>query len=510
MVNQRRVGAVLSYVYIAVNMLVMLVYQPIVLRILGSSEYGLYQLTASVINYLTVMDLGFGNGIVVFSTKYRATGKYEEEKRLLGMFFVIFVGIGIVATCAGLVLTFNAHRIFAASLTAAEIEKSRILMLILSVNMGVTFSLTIYNKIIISYESFIFVKLITIARVLLNPLIMLPLLLLGADSVAMVSVLSAVNVGCLLSNYIYCRKVLGVRVRFCGFDKAVFIHIFSYSVFVFIAEIVDKVNWYVDQAILGVVRGTEEVTVYSMASNYNQMVLLVSGAMSSVTLPKISAMVARKESDRRLSDEFIKFSRLQFLTVFFIAGGFLLFGKEFVVWHAGEICGQSYYVASLLICGALIPITQSVAVNIVQAKNMFKPRALITLIMAGVNVGISIPLAIRFGSVGSAAGTAIVLILANVVAMNIYYSKWCGIDIGGYWKNILRILPGAVIPIGIALGWRFAVHIDAFWKFFAGAAVYSVAYAVSMWFISMNSYEKGIVTGILKKIKAKAVGKRCR
>ena len=302
MVNQRRVGAVLSYVYIAVNMLVMLVYQPIVLRILGSSEYGLYQLTASVINYLTVMDLGFGNGIVVFSTKYRATGKYEEEKRLLGMFFVIFVGIGIVATCAGLVLTFNAHRIFAASLTAAEIEKSRILMLILSVNMGVTFSLTIYNKIIISYESFIFVKLITIARVLLNPLIMLPLLLLGADSVAMVSVLSAVNVGCLLSNYIYCRKVLGVRVRFCGFDKAVFIQIFSYSVFVFIAEIVDKVNWYVDQAILGVVRGTEEVTVYSMASNYNQMVLLVSGAMSSVTLPKISAMVARKESDIRLSD----------------------------------------------------------------------------------------------------------------------------------------------------------------------------------------------------------------
>lgn len=510
MVNQRRVGAVLSYVYIAINMLVMLVYQPIVLRLLGSSEYGLYQLTASVINYLTVMDLGFGNGVVVFSTKYRAAGKYEEEKRLLGMFFVIFVGIGIVATCAGLVLTFNTHRIFAASLTAAEIEKSRILMLILSANMGATFSLAIYNKIIISHESFIFLKLINIARVLLNPLIMLPLLLLGADSVAMVAVLSAVNVGCLLSSYIYCRKVLGVRVRFCGFDKAVFIQIFSYSVFVFITEIVDKVNWYVDQAILGVVRGTEEVTVYSMASNYNQMVLLVSGALSSVTLPKISAMVARNESDRRLSDEFIKVSRLQFFTVFLIASGFLLFGKEFVVWHAGKVCGQSYYAASLLICGALIPITQSVAVNIVQAKNKFKPRAFITLIMAGVNVGISIPLAIRFGSVGSAAGTAIVLILANVVAMNIYYSKWCGIDIGGYWKNILQILPGAVIPIGIAVGWRFAVHIDAFWKFLAGAAIYSVAYAVSMWFISMNSYEKGVVTGFVKKVKAKAVGKRCR
>lgn len=503
MIGQRRGGAVLSYVYIAVNMLVILAYQPLVLRLLGSSEYGLYQLTASVINYLTVMDLGFGNGIVVFGTKYRAAGKYEEEKRLLGMFSVIFLGIGVLAVCAGLTIAFNAHRIFAASLSAAEIEKSRILMIILSANIGATFSLTIYNNIIISHERFIFAKLITIARVLLNPLITLPIIILGGDSIAIVAVLTVVNIGCLLSNFIYCRRVLDVRVRFMGFDKAVFLQIFSYSVFVFITEIVDKVNWYVDQAILGVVRGTEEVTVYSMASNYNQMVLLVSGALSSVMLPKISAMVARKESDRRLSDEFIKVSRLQFFTVFFIACGFLLFGKEFVVWHAGKICSRSYYVAALLICGALIPITQSVAISIVQAKNLFKPRAFITLIMAGVNIGISIPLAIRFGSVGSAAGTAIVLVLANVIAMNIYYSKRCGIDVGGYWKNILRILPGAVLPVGIAVAYRLAFHIDTVWKFIAGAAIYTVAYAASMWLISMNTYEKGIVTGFIKRLKTR-------
>lgn len=500
MLNQRRSGAVLSYVYIIVNMLVILVYQPFVLRTLGSSEYGLYQLAASVINYLTVMDLGFGNGIVVYSTKYRAAGRYEEEKRLLGMFSVIFLGIGAVAACAGVVIALNAGRIFAASLTAAEIAKSKILMLILSANVGMTFAFTIYGNIIISHERFVFSKLVTILRVLLNPLIMLPLLLLGADSVAMVSVLAAVNAVCLLSNYIYCRKKLGVRVRFAGFDKKIFLTIFSFSVFIFMTEVVDKINWYVDQAILGVVSGTREVTVYSMASNYNQMVLLVSSALASVMLPKISAMVARGEGDRKLSDEFIKVSRLQFFTVFFIASGFVLFGKEFVVWHAGEICARSYYVAALLICGALIPITQTVATSIVQAKNLFRPRACITLVMALFNVAISIPLAMRFGSVGSAAGTALALVIANGVAMNIYYAKWCGIDIAGYWKNILRILPGAVAPITVGVLFRVFVPINAVWKFIVGVALYSAIYALSMWLVSFNTYEKGIFMGVLRKI----------
>ena len=70
--SERRAGALLSYVYIAVNSLIILVYLPIVKRSLGSSEFGLYDLAASVINYMSIMDLGFGNGIVVYTAKYRA------------------------------------------------------------------------------------------------------------------------------------------------------------------------------------------------------------------------------------------------------------------------------------------------------------------------------------------------------------------------------------------------------------------------------------------------------
>ena len=112
--SERRAGALLSYVYIAVNSLIILVYLPIVKRTLGSSEYGLYDLAASVINYMSIMDLGFGNGIVVYTAKYHAAGRYEDEKKLHGMFGVIFTVIGVIAAAICIVLSFNMKLIFPA------------------------------------------------------------------------------------------------------------------------------------------------------------------------------------------------------------------------------------------------------------------------------------------------------------------------------------------------------------------------------------------------------------
>ena len=70
--NQLKAGAALNYVVIILNMLVGLLYTPYMLRMMGQSEYGLYSLVASVISYLTILDLGLGNAIVRYTAKYRA------------------------------------------------------------------------------------------------------------------------------------------------------------------------------------------------------------------------------------------------------------------------------------------------------------------------------------------------------------------------------------------------------------------------------------------------------
>lgn len=63
--NQLKAGAVLNYVIVCLNIVTGLLYTPFMLRCLGQNEYGLYSLVASVIAYLTLLDLGFGSEYIV-------------------------------------------------------------------------------------------------------------------------------------------------------------------------------------------------------------------------------------------------------------------------------------------------------------------------------------------------------------------------------------------------------------------------------------------------------------
>ena len=274
--NERKSGAILSYIAITINTLIQLIYTPFLVKILGKSEYGLYSLVASIIGYLTIFDLGFGNAIIVHGSKYKAEGKTEEENRLYGMFKVVFIFIGIITSLIGIALYIFANQLFSGTMTAFEINKMKIMMLILSFNLMITFAFNIYNSIIIVNEKFSFQKIVSIICSLLKPLIMIPLVFLGFKSISLRIIITVINILTVILNYLYCKKKIKLTVKFTGFDKKLFKVIAGYSIWIFICTIVDKINWSVDNFILGATVGTAAVAVYSIAATLNQLFIIVS------------------------------------------------------------------------------------------------------------------------------------------------------------------------------------------------------------------------------------------
>ena len=295
--NEIKIGAVLSYIVIGLNMLIGIFYTPYLTRMLGQSEYGLYSLVASVISYLTVLDLGFGNAIIVYTSKYIAKKDKENENKLHGMFFVIYIILGIIAGIIGAVLVLNVEKLFGNSMSIEELAKAKTLMKILTFNLIITFPLSIFGSIITAYEKFIFNKVVNIIRILIMPLIMIPLLLMGYKSIALVILTTVLNIACLLINMWYCLKKLDVKLKFSGFDFKLLREIFAYSFFIFLNSIIDKVNWSLDNFILGTVSGTITVAVYAVAQQFNNMYLSFSTAISNVLLPKVAKMEATNSSD---------------------------------------------------------------------------------------------------------------------------------------------------------------------------------------------------------------------
>ena len=295
--KQRKVGAILSYFSIIASTFVQLLYTPFLISKLGQSEYGLYSLINSVIGYLTVLDLGFGNAIIVYTAKYRAQNKFDEEKKLHGMFKLIFSIIGTISAIIGLILFLNVNNMFGKTMTTTEINEARIMMLILSFNLFISFQFSIYSSIITAYEKFTYQKIMSIINTLLKPLFMIPLLIIGYKAIAMTIVLTIVNIIVLTSNYIFCKNKLDIKIKFNGFDKKLFKIIFGYSIWIFLGVIVDKVNWSVDQFVLGAVSGTIAVSIYSLASTLNNLFVNLSNAISGVLLPKMTKMIAKNASD---------------------------------------------------------------------------------------------------------------------------------------------------------------------------------------------------------------------
>ena len=501
--KQRKTGAILSYVSIVASTLVQLLYTPFLISKLGQGEYGLYSLINSVIGYLTVLDLGFGNAIIVYTAKYREQGKLEEEKKLHGMFRIIFRIIGLIAGLIGFILFLNVNLLFGKTMTPIELHEAKIMMLILAFNLMFTFNFSIYSSIISAYEKFTYQKIMAILNTLMKPLLMIPLLVMGYKAIAMTVVLTIVNVTILLSNYFFCRNKLDVKIKFRGFDKKLFKKILGYSIWIFIGVIVDKANWSVDQFILGSVAGTVAVSLYSTAGTINHLFINLSTAISGVLLPKVSKMVAKKSSDEEITNEFIKVGRLQYLVVFLMASGLTLFGKEFFIAWVGKKFITSYYIAIILIIPLCLPLIQNLGISIMQAKNMHKFRSLVLFAIAIANVAISIPLAKLYGGIGSAIGTSISLLIGNVLIINIYYQKKVGINVIKFWKEIFKMTIPFIIPIVVILFIMHFITLHGYVHLIVFGGIYSIIYSAVCYFLVMNDYEKNTVNKVLKKLHIK-------
>ena len=240
--NQLRSGSLLTYVQMTLNIIVSVAYTPFMLRILGKSEYGLYSTVASTIAILSVLSLGFGGSYVRYYILYRKEKADDKIARLNSLFLIVFSVIGLVALACGLYLTFHLEMVFKTGLTDAEYHTARILMLLLTANLAVSFPMSVFSNIISAQEQFVFLKATEILRTVVSPLVTLPVLLAGYGSIGMVVVTVTISVFVDVLRLIYCFGKLHIRVSFRNFDGAVLKDIAVFSGFIAINMVVDQVN----------------------------------------------------------------------------------------------------------------------------------------------------------------------------------------------------------------------------------------------------------------------------
>lgn len=109
---------------------------------------------------------------------------------------------------AGLYLSGHLSIIFDEGLTGREYEIARVLMILSTISLAISFINSVFNSIISAHEKFIFQKIISMLTTVVSPLITLPLLLLGYRSIALVLIsLILTSVGTIINAYYIFSKL---------------------------------------------------------------------------------------------------------------------------------------------------------------------------------------------------------------------------------------------------------------------------------------------------------------
>jgi len=498
--NQLKAGAALSYISMGLGYLVSIIYTPIMLRLLGQSEYGLYNLVASVVAYLGVLNFGFGSAYMRYYSRCKVQEDREKITTLNGMFLIIFSFIGLIAVIAGTVLAMNTEAIFGSELTSIELSRAKTLMMILVINLAISFPNIVFTSHITANEKFVFYKLVQMIKTVINPFVVLPVLILGYGSVGMVIVTTMLNITIEITNAIYCIKKLEMRFSFRDFDFKLMKEMTVFSSFIFINLVIDQINWNVDKFILGRFHGTVSVAVYGLAAQLNTYYLSISTAISSVFIPRVHRLVANFDNNSELTKLFTRIGRVQFIILSLISTGLIFFGRQFINMWAGKDYDGSYPILLLLIIPVTIPLIQNIGIEIQRAKNMHQFRSWVYFFISLGNLALTIPLAKTYGGVGASIGTAASLIIGNGLLMNWYNHVKVGLDMKFFWKQILNFVPALIAPIIAGIFINNFFNLNNLFYFLGFGIVYVIIFCISMWLFGMNKYEKDLLGKPIRKL----------
>ncbi|WP_445449086.1 lipopolysaccharide biosynthesis protein [Enterococcus lactis] len=480
--NQRKSGIVLSYINILLKNMSAFLYAPFLIRVLGQSDYGLYQMTTSFMTTIFVLHLGISSSYIKFySEKYNDNKKLEQ---LNGMYLLIFLGLTVLSVVLGYILTENIDIIFSNSFTAKELITTKKLMQLLIINVSLTFPSVLFDCYILAKEQFKIQRMHEVLITLFVPLGTIPFLLMKCSVTLIIAVQVIVTFLFLLLKCKVACVDLKMRFGVKGLKKEQFKLLFSFSFFIFINQLVDIINWNFPNFVLGIFSGSKEVSLYGVANQVKNVFLTLSTAIGSVYIPQVYKL--GKQNRKQLSLLMCKVGKMQLLIISYLFGGFIVLGQYFIQLWVGNAYHKSYILAVLLIIPLIIPSIQILGMEIVRMFEKHRVVSVIYLLFSFFNMLISFSLTPNYLSIGAAIGTLTTMFLANGLIMNFYYYKVIKLEMKFFWSEMSKLFIVMFSSVFIIMLMKTRITIDSFGIFLIFGVIYTFLYGVFFTLIALN------------------------
>lgn len=506
-VKKRSVGITLSYINTFLSMITGLVLSSYLLRMLGDTEYGLYQTVSSFSTYLVLLEFGTGTvmtrNISVCLNNAEPGKRKEELDRIYSTVWIISLLLSCVMIAVSFVFYFNLGNIYANSMSADQVSYAQKILLILFAYIISNYLIQNINGMLLANEEYVFAKFLTLVKMLLRFLLLLGLIFFFRYGIVIAAVDMILSLLIFAISFIYAQKNYHLKISPCCFDKRVFVTSLPMCVALLLQVLTNQANNNVDKFVIGIMMSVESVALYSVVQFVFQMFSTIATIPVGMFLPEVSKNMAKKLSPAEFTKTLVYPCRLTVLICGSILCGFFAVGKQFIQLLYGADKTEAWLYALIIMVPMFVNMTNAVCINVLDIANKRLMRSLALTGTAVLNIVLTIVFIGQWGIVGAVIATAIALVIGNIIVVNIYYKRKFDIKIFYLFKEAYKgLLPFQVIAGAIAfITARFIPH--PLFALAAGGVLYLAISFPLIYLFGLSPNEKQRIKGLKRRFLKK-------
>lgn len=467
--------------FVGTEIVVGLFLMPFNLHHLGKEAYGLWLLTASVMAYFSVLDLGYGSALVKFVAQYRTLRQPRAINEIVSTLFFVYAAVGTVAYLCAVVVAFNMGRVFPLSADQAALGRDLLLMTGLYVALGFPFG--VYGAVMNGFQRYDENSVVAIVMSVTVAIINVWMLTAGYGLRELVAATTLVRIASLLVYRANAHRAFPpLHVRPTLISRVRLREVTGFSVYSMLIDFAQKLNYSADPAIVAAFLGNAAVAMWGVAERITSATQRTTNQLNTVLFPLIVDSDA-SQSPERLRNILVVGTRVSIAMVAAVTVPLLIFAHPLVRSWVGPGFESSAQVLQVLAVAIAFRVSQATSMTLLKGAGRHRFVAWTNLATGATNIAFSIVLIQRLGLVGEAWGTLIPLAAVSMFVAVPAACRRTGLPVGRFvaravapalWPALgvsaLLLVARPYVPVRL-----FAVGVVSA----AAAAVYVVVFALT-------------------------------
>jgi O-antigen/teichoic acid export membrane protein len=428
-----------NWVGFAVNAAITFLLTPFILHTLGVARYGIWTITASIVGYYGLLDIGVRAGICQYLVRYIAARDYEKAAESLTTAVGTLCALGLVFVALSLGAALLAPSVF--DFPEASQHEAFWCILIVGCSASFQFPLSAFPAVFQAKQRFDLANLIGVVTRLLTAIVIVVVLKLDGGLIG----LSAATCGMSLLDYtvravVALRLVPELRGTGAGFRLERLREIASFGAWNFLMSINSYVFTHVPNILIGWYMPIAAVGHYALGMGLSRQVNSVLAPVGQVMYPAAAELHVQSDHAglRRLYHDG---SRLMMLVAFPTILAAAIFATDFYrLWIGEKFLSESPFHSVALIFRILmlaigISYLSSIGQQILISAGHVRQVAMALVSASMLTILLSVNLIGPFGLAGVASAVVVGAIAGDLIAMPILLSRLLGLSVMDYIRE---------------------------------------------------------------------------